>query len=149
MSCDNCDGVGTVWLDAGGRWCEPYTSNTTVICPNCDNEVSGAVARLIAERDEAIARAEKAEAAARDSEAARWEDACRFALADVERLRVVISKVATELGSWVQPSASIEFMEELPREAMLVMQRLRSSSPGCTTEPASSSGQTKPEPDQN
>lgn len=43
---------------------------------------------------------------------------------ECERLRNILSQVATAVGGYADPSCSIEFMEEIPKEVESVVQRL-------------------------
>ena len=43
---------------------------------------------------------------------------------ECERLRNILSQVTTAVGGYADPSCSIEFMEEIPKEVELVVQRL-------------------------
>lgn len=44
--------------------------------------------------------------------------------AECERLRNTLSQVATAVGGYADPSCSLEFMEEIPKEVESVVQRL-------------------------
>lgn len=43
---------------------------------------------------------------------------------ECEKLRNILSRVAEAVGGYVDPSCSLEFMEEIPKEVELVVQRL-------------------------
>lgn len=101
--CDTCDENGLIYVTTG--FDGEREIEEAAVCPACEGTRSGVTGRVRAERDAALARAERAEAEAarlRDAQGPAWIDSAMLSRAREERstalaqLAAVVAEVRAE-----------------------------------------------------